>query len=345
MFCTQFFGAAGAYARPFGSALGALIEPRRLPAVQPYGAPARAVQPHDFKMVADHAVDALLSEFRRLCRDCEQAQTAEFTRLQTFIAKLKEEFEIAVVTLNYDNVLYRSLFGIETGFDPQPPHHFREERIFERSTWPCMLHLHGSVHFDMPIAGPDMVWQPNINAEFAQNAFGRGGEGLFNPEGLVLPASVIVAGYAKTMQILRRPFRTYYAELDRLAFECDALLIAGYGFGDQHLNIAFEKFRDHPRANRPRPVVLIERLNEGERWWSQESPAHYRLAQAIFGLFRTDPAPMYEYPIRHYGIRSLNNFIENMEFARLRDPPLAIWHNGMLEACNNATKVIEVLHC
>ena len=52
-----------------------------------------------------------------------------------------------------------------------------------------------------------------------------------------------MAGYAKTVQLVRQPSRTYYSELDRLVTCCDAVLFAGYGFGDPDLNIAFENFR------------------------------------------------------------------------------------------------------
>jgi hypothetical protein len=49
------------------------------------------------------------------------------------------------------------------------------------------------------------------------------------------------------------PFRTYYSELDRLVANCDAVLFAGYGFVDIHLNMAFEGFLDARR----RPVAII----------------------------------------------------------------------------------------
>lgn len=120
-----------------------------------------------------------------------------------------------------------------------------------------MLHLHGSVHFDMPLPiGPtsdlhEICWQPDLGAKFQQNASGRSSHRY--AEGAQFPTSVIVAGYGKTSQILRRPFRTYHSELDRLVCNCDALLVAGYGFGDVHLNIAFETYRDARR----RPVAII----------------------------------------------------------------------------------------
>ena len=329
---------------PYGSAVGALLEPKNLPAVRPFGKSCRAVHPHDFKSLADNAVDALLSEFRHRCKESAQEQTtaAEFARLLSFIAALQRKFEIAVVTVNYDNILYRTLPGIETGFDPQTKR-FNEKRIFERRVWPCMLHLHGSVHFDMPTTSNsdmhEIFWEPDINADFAQNAAGRGGSLLFKREGLVLPTSAIIAGYAKTMQILRRPFRTYYSELDRLVSECDALLLAGYGFGDDHLNIAFEQFREDSRH---RPVAFIQKTARGEAPWGHPN-FHGPIADAIQKTFRTNLEPMYS-SVRTNVIRALNRLIDEREFARSTDPPLAIWHNGMLEACDYPDKVIAVLN-
>ena len=104
-----------------------------------------------------------------------------------------------------------------------------------------MLHLHGSVHFDMPtVSGADMheiYWQPNLAATFAQNAHGRSSRA--NPEGAEFPTSVLVAGYGKTTQILRQPFRTYYSELDPQLHSATSKTFIGALFGQLGLtNIA-----------------------------------------------------------------------------------------------------------
>jgi len=338
-----FFGIAAAHpAGAYTAGLGALIEPKNLPAIRPFRGTPRAVNPHDFSFFGAMAVDGLLEEFRGRCKLAAQAKTREFECLQSFVAALQTRFEIAVVTVNYDNVLYRTLLGIETGFDHRT-RRFNERRIFERKTWPCMLHLHGSVHFDMPVPnGPDMheiVWQPDINATFAQNAAGRGSELQFTPEGAGFPTSAIVAGYGKTTQILRRPFRTYYSELDRLVSQCDAVLIAGYGFGDAHLNIAFEQFRDARR----RPVVLIHKANKGDAPWGWPD-VHGPIAKAIIHTFHTEVKSTFQ----SYGngiFVTVDNLLEGKDFATSNnsDTPLAVWYNGILQACENPEKVIAVL--
>jgi hypothetical protein len=267
-------------------------------------------------------------------------KAAEFSQLQTLVAALQAEFEVAVVTLNYDNVMYRAFHGIETGFDPATGQ-FDETRILNRSQWPCMLHLHGSVHFDMAGGASDLheiVWRPDIQGTFHQNAGGRSTRSYV--EGADFPTSVVVAGYGKTTQILRRPFRTYYSELDRLVVGCDAVLFAGYGFGDAHLNIAFERFRDAKR----RPVAVIgyapdDAMTMGGVDLGDENPT----ITALIHTFHTDFRSM-----QALG-RSAPDTVEALkaaqEFEVSTDPqtPLALWYNGMLSACANPGKVVAQL--
>ncbi|MER9632424.1 SIR2 family protein [Mesorhizobium sp. M0296] len=239
---------------PSSPALSAIVRPENLPDFKFFGRDLHSADSFQMYNLGSYAIDSILDDVRERCRAAERDRMAQFDLLQSFIAEFNNEFEVAMVTLNYDNVMHRAMSNAETGFDPRT-RRCEQERLFLRPNWSCMLHLHGSIHFDMPIPStPDMheiFWQPDINAVFSQNSSGRSGR--TNPEGTKLPTSAIVAGYGKTTQILRRPFRTYYAELDRLVGACDAFMLAGYGFGDPHLNIAFERFRD----SRRRPVAII----------------------------------------------------------------------------------------
>jgi hypothetical protein len=143
------FGLASAY--PLGaytSALGAVIRVKKLPDIFDR-IQRRAVDGFQLSSLGSTAVDGLLSEIRERCRNSERDKIDEFARLRSFMMALQTTFDIAVATLNYDNIVYRSLPGIETGFNPTTGR-FQEERIFDRSAWPCVLHLHGSVHFNMP---------------------------------------------------------------------------------------------------------------------------------------------------------------------------------------------------
>jgi hypothetical protein len=327
------FALAAAYpALADTSALGAVIKPKKFPDFN-FGGQSKTVNRHELHNLGSAAVDALLSNFRERCRVSEGENIAEFARLQSFIGSMQTEFDIAVVTVNYDNIMYRALSGIETGFDPTN-RQFDEKRIYERPEWSCMLHLHGSVHFDMQEMH-EIFWQPDINATFFQNASDRSTNA--NPEGVEFPTSAIVVGYGKTTQILRRPFRTYYSELDRLVSGCDAALFAGYGFGDPHLNIAFDRFRDA----RQRPVVIIDKAKKGTMTLGGD--VNSRLATAAINNLNTDLASMCW--LGHTGPGMVDDLLAAKEFEVSSNPKtsLSVWYNGLLEACNNPAKVIEQL--
>jgi hypothetical protein len=338
------FALAAAYpAGVFTSPLAALIQVGPFPEITFFGGQRKAVGKDEIHGVGIAAVDAIVDAFRQRCTTAEGAKAAELGELQNFLAALQSEFDIAVVTLNYDNIMYRAFPVIETGFDPAT-RRFDAKRIFRRAEWACMLHLHGSVHFDMPF-DPAMTpardlheiqWQPDINATFAQNASGRSSQR--NQEGADFPTSVVIAGYGKMTQILRRPFRTYYSEFDRLVDGCDALLIAGYGFGDMHVNSGLDNFRD----SRKRPVVILDYAKRGSMTLSgggSQNPLAYALAQTL----HTNPLTMRW--LTHNFLHEVDDLIDAMEFEVSNEPstPISVWYNGMMTACSHPDKFIARL--
>jgi hypothetical protein len=237
----------------FTSPLGALVDTKPFPDIRWSGKLRRSVDENSWRELGSFLSDTIIDSFRDKCRQLEPAAKAKIDEVRSFFRALSRRFHLAVVTLNYDDIIYRSLSGLTTGFGPDGV--FSDELLLRRRHWPCILHLHGSVHFDMRIAGTDLhnvQWQEDLSATFSQDSFGR--SSIHSSEGTIFPQSVIVAGYGKTLQILRRPFRSYYSELDRLVNNSDAMLCLGCGFGDTHLNMAIEAYRDH----RNRPVVLVD---------------------------------------------------------------------------------------
>jgi SIR2-like domain len=212
-----------------------------------------------------------------------------------------------------------------------------------RPTWPCILHLHGSVHFDMrddynAFMGygglHDIHWQADLSGQFQQNAEGR--SPFSTAEGPDFPTSSIVAGYGKTTQILRRPFRTYYAEIDRLVVACDAVMFLGYGFSDIHLNLAFEKFRD----SRRRPAVVVDfaddnAMNANGLEWSDK----HQTVSSVLGLLQTHKSSMTSFGHATPNTVARLKAAREFEISNNPDTPLAIWYNGMLAACDNIDKV------
>jgi hypothetical protein len=175
-----------------------------------------------------------------------------------------------------------------------------------------------------------VIWQGDLNAQFHQNSFGR--STIRATEGNEFPTSSIIAGYGKTEQIQRVPFRTYYSELDRLVYDSDALLFLCFSMADAHVRQAFTDYPD----GRNRPVVFIDYADNGAM-----------LAGGDFVNADTGPArAMRVFRVRHHRPPdTVDNLKAAREFERFTEPGqrLSIWYNGMLEACVNADKIVREL--
>jgi hypothetical protein len=126
--------------------------------------------------------------------------------------------------------------------------------VLARTDWNFIYHLHGSVHFAMTGVPHDLhgiTWTATPSKNGPVHAIVRNSQNSM--EGTSYPMSPFVAGYGKTQQILRQPFRIYFDQVNRLVHEADSLLFLGYGFGDLHLNAAFSEVR-----NRHRPIVVVD---------------------------------------------------------------------------------------
>jgi hypothetical protein len=316
----------------FTAALGALVDVKAFPDVSHIGKPKK-VDEHVLRHLSEHLSDSLLDEFRQRCR----RSLPHSADLKRFFSELQREFDVAICTTNYDDLILRAApAGLETGFDVSDSGAFDPKRLLGRKCWPCILHLHGSVHFDMDINKGDLhaiFWKDDLSLPFNQNSFGRSSR--HSAEGNVFPTSAIIAGYGKTAQIQRNPFRTYYSELDRLVCECDAVLFLGYGFGDDHINNAFSDFRD----GSDRPVVIIDYADDMAMTACSGFDESLTAKRAM-NLFMTASHRM-----NALGFRipmTVKNLKAAGEFERCTDPQgrLSLWYNGMLEACNNTPKLI-----
>jgi len=241
--------------------------------------------------------------------------------------------------LNYDNLICNALPDLETGFDILGNGQFSSDRVIDRKAWPCLLHLHGSVHFDMRNVHTDVhkiFWQCNLQA-CQPNSLGRGPR--FAVEGNQYPTSSVVAGYGKTFQLLRAPFHTYYSELDSLVHSADSVLFVGYGFGDAHLTAAFSDYL----TDRDRPVGVIdcasdETLTAGSSF-DEGSPA----AKQAMGLFHIAPHRLSWLGSKVPETVARLKMAKAFELCREPGYRLSLWYNGMLEACRNPDKVIAAL--
>jgi hypothetical protein len=73
-------------------------------------------------------------------------------------------------------------------------------------------------------------------------------------DNLALPKTTLIGGGFKLDQLLVEPFQSFHAALVRCVYKADAILIGGYGFGDEHVNRALQ---NRLERNGRRPPIMI----------------------------------------------------------------------------------------
>jgi hypothetical protein len=293
----------------------------------------------DFSNLHSQLVDNLVLRMRDLCKTLQVVKSNELSELSNLFTSLKAEFELGFINLNYDNVVLSALPGLKTGFDLNTGE-FDRSKIYN-DDWNFCYHLHGSVHFDMNNTGISSVdlhkirWNNDLISTFGDNSFGRSGNQTSG--GLDHLSSTIITGLDKANQVLHEPFNSYYMQLDRLTYEADAILFLGYGFNDIHLNSVFPFIREDKKI---RKVVIVDYARE-----SQEALS-YRHDRWSTSVFRTIPFNGFDMgdgvslvPLSLPGLKRRND----LEKSRNPKLPLAVWYNGMLEACKYSDKIKQEL--
>ncbi|KVW14691.1 hypothetical protein WK91_20065 [Burkholderia cepacia] len=279
-------------------------------------------------------MDALVDHFIDACAMAGTAKAAEITELGGFVSALREEFDIGIITLNYDNLFTQAVPGLHTGFDETGA--FDPMSVLSRSDWNFIYHLHGSVHFAMTGAAHNLhgvSWVTTPTKDSTVHSSGRNSQDSM--EGTTYPMSPFVAGYGKTQQILRQPFRTYFSQINRLVHEADSFLFLGYGFGDLHLNAVFSEVRNHQR-----PIVLVDWAGD------DQDPLPFRQDTWSHNLFRTLPGDAHTMSSAgHSAPADIGDLRATRELEVSTNPayPLAVWYNGMLEASRHPQKILQHL--
>lgn len=300
-----------------------------LPKIQAHSG-VKPVDGNDLRRLCSHLIDNLTDEFRLRCKAARNENPDKFLEFAGFINQLNNDFDVAFITLNYDNLITQACPNLFTGFDTITGS-FEASSVYERNGWGLIYHLHGSVHFDMQGDSSDMhaiVWNPDLTSTFRQNSFGRNSQGT--SEGIYIPTSVIVAGYGKTNQIQRVPFRTYYSKIDEIASQAETFLFLGYGFNDYHINNSLRSIR---HGNTKKPVVIVD-------WASNDQdPMQFRHDEWSYNLCKTIPVNASEMASRAYKniAPDISTLKANNEFEVSNNPkyPLSVWYGGFIEACKN----------
>lgn len=306
---------------------------KKLPKINSYRG-EKDVDGNDLRQLCSHLVDKLTIEFRERCKYSKEKHQQKFAEFEKFINRLHNDFDVAFITLNYDNLITQACPDLFTGFDENTGS-FDASAVYERSNWGLIYHLHGSVHFDMqgePLNMHAIKWNKDLSSAFNGNSSGRNSQDT--SEGIDMPTSVIVAGYGKTNQIQRVPFRTYYSRIDEIAIKADAFLFMGYGFNDYHLNNSLHSIRD---GEIKRPVVVLD-------WASDDQePMQFRHDDWSYNLCRSIPFNAHQMATRKYKhvAPDISELKSRDEFEASSNPsyPLSIWYGGFIEACKNYAKV------
>ncbi len=176
----------------------------------------------------------------------ERARLSDTARMRGFFRILLEEFDLTVVTLNYDDVVDRAGEWFD-GFGPlggdDDPAFFDVEEWLQRanSAASVLIHLHGSMRFGF--ATRPLGQAPEVaKYRTAANAWCslgcdweemRGGGADGRP--LEMP---LISGQRKdrTMTYGAAPFPFLYNVFVNVALSCSRVLVAGYGGHDAHIS-------------------------------------------------------------------------------------------------------------
>lgn len=312
----------------------ALLTPVDLPDVLESGV-QKPADADVLRSLTSALVDKIVDHFIDECSTVASSKSIELLEVSAFLSSLRNEFDVGILTLNYDDVLEQADRNLFTGFDPTTGI-FNSQSVFARTQCDFIYHLHGSTHFAMTGTSHEMhgiTWREIPEKDHLVHAFGRNLQDTV--EGTDYPISPIVAGYGKTNQTLRQPFRIYFAQANRLVHDADALLFIGYGFSDLHLNAIFSDIRDRRRA-----VLVID--------WAPDNqdPLQFRYDNWTYNLFRTLPANSCE--MVEPGHKAAPDVADlkarnQVEHSTNPDYPLVVWYKGFLAACRNIDKLLPHL--
>ena len=281
-------------------------------------------------------IGRLAGHLRQRCLAVDEA-SPPFADYAAILRTLAERFDVGVYNLNYDNLALRALPGSFTGFEGGA---FRPEVVINREEWNFVYHLHGSVHHSLTGSSQrqTIVWQDDLTGTFTDSAplmISFAAE--FRP---VFPATLVAGGF-KLDQMLAEPAQTLFASMTRHVQQADAFLIAGYGFGDFHVNRALQnRFALAHNANRGRPnVVVVTKTNrDGLRMADRQGRDYlaWEVTHTLATRFATaeaTPAPPW----------SLAEMIDHGHFETDYWGRARIWHGGFSELAGQAERLVEAL--
>lgn len=214
----------------------------------------KKVNAYDYYNEANTLVADLLDKMRE---KCSALSRSKITSLKSLLLGLDKEFQLGVVNLNYDNILYQCMPSkTEIGFDNTGS--FNPDLVLNNTEWNFFYHLHGSVHFYYD--NFEIKFAKKCTLKTAVNSNKARYSHEETTEGFPILTSPIIVGYGKAWQIQREPYLFYYNDLARRINEADKILFIGYSFGDLHLNKLIQMSLRHQKKKK---IVIIDYAQQG----------------------------------------------------------------------------------
>ncbi len=322
---------------PFGNALRAVVQDGS--PVSAFAFPPERTEQNSYRNLIigqQGFVLGKLAEYMRECSRLLDTKSSPFADYRNIFLRLREQFDLGIYNLNYDNVARSAWPEAFNGFNRGV---FEPRYVSLRKEWEFIYHLHGSVHHS--ISSPQkhsLVWQDDLTSVFLDyQPLAPDMAQDFRP----IPLTTLLAGGFKLDQILADPYQTFYAALVRHVHEADAILIAGYGFGDLHVNRVIRNRFERPANDEALPpVVVLEKSNptklqtaslQGYDFWA------YQLTHTLNTKFQTTK----EHLNRQLTVAP---FIQQHEFENSLPDRVAIWHGGFIEALSSFDEIANRLH-
>ncbi len=314
---------------PAGNALRALIGDGALYDALKFSHPSQHGPNIETKSELSHLL-ARLAEFMREKASSLDKDSENVLRWRSFLNALRARFEVAIYSLNYDNVALSCWPDAFTGFDEHGE--FNSASVHGRK-WEGLFHLHGSVHFSLrDILGGRICWRDNLSGSFDDCDDRSADE---KSDGRFFPSATFIAGGYKLDQLLGEPFSTYHASLVRDTALADAVILGGYGFTDMHVNRALQNVLS-VNASRP-PVCVLDYALENT------DPMDFREDRWARALTRALHAPGPYAAPGHVHPPVPRELAETVNFELSAPHRVAIWHGGFVGAERASGRMLDWL--
>ena len=285
------------------------------------------------KLVLNHQAFLLerLANYVRALSKTFDSRLSAFSGYTEFLRKLRDRFDLGIYNLNYDTIARTAWPEAYCGFDHFG--NFGPSAINQRHEWGFVYHLHGSVHHCITKFPHQIAWQDDLGCKFKDRLETAPD---MAQEFRSAPLTTLIAGGFKLDQLLTDPYQTFYSALVRHAQEADALLIAGYGFGDLHVNRALRNRFERPDDDMQVPQVIVLEKSPHEQPQTASLQSHdfwaYQLTHTLSTGFQNTKAHL-------NGELTVAFFVESGRFETDINNRVAVWHGGFQEAISAADEI------